>query len=158
MLNQNDLNKGFREIMDSDFPSFHGHFKTDIEAAQAWTNVFQTFYLNMMLPISGAANPNLYSSLNIFKNNLLGAIKSQSTVDQFERFVQTLHLGVCNGVNMLGIYVTTPPTSSLILRSCFSTKKSAAEIAMSLATKIFLYVSSTFSTMTTPPYTVIKWI
>lgn len=158
MLNFKDLNDGFRALMDTDYYAFKG-FKGDIrQVARDWSGVFEKFYLNMIMPIPGAANPNLYSSLKLFESGLISAINSQSVINQFEILVQNLHFGVCNGVNMTGIWVTTPPPSPLILRDCFSTSFSAAQVAQKLASKIFTWTSPTFSTMTTPPYTVMKWI
>lgn len=158
MLNSKDLNDGFRGLMDPDYFNFVG-YKTDInQVAQEWANVFKNFYLNMIMPIPGAANPNLFSALNLFKIGLISAIKTQNVINQFELLVRNLHLGVCTGVTMTGIYTTTPPTNILSLRDCFSTSFSAAQVAKLLSVKIFTWIMPTFSTLVAPPNTIIKWM
>ena len=158
MLNFNTLNTGFRELMDTDYGGFKGFSSTIPKVAHDWASVFERFYLEMILPVPGIANPNLYPSLKIFESGLLGAIQSQTVTVQLETLITTLHLGVCNGVTMLGVYATTPPPSPLILRDCFSTSFKAIQVAQMMANKIMIYVSPTFSTMVAPPFTVIKWM
>lgn len=158
MLNVKDLNDGFRGLMDSDYFDFVG-YKTDInQVAQEWTNVFEKFYSNMIMPIPGISNPNLFSSLQIFKSGLISIMTSKIFLEQFELLVQNLHFGICTGVNMTGVYITTPPTVPLRLRSCFSTSFSAAQVAKLLSTKIFSWIMPTFSTLVAPPNTIIKWM
>lgn len=156
MLNYNDLYMGFVSLMDTEAPNFKGHPSTAIEAAENWTHIFEQFYLNMVMPIPGIANANLYPSLNIFKASMLGAIQGQQVTSQFAAMVSTLHLGVCTGVNMLGIYATTPNPVPLIMNGCFQSN-SAQLTANLMATQIFTWVIPTFSIITASG-AVIKWL
>lgn len=153
MLNYLDLYNGFINIMDNT----DGYSEDLLIMSQKWTNVFQKFYMNQIMPIPGAINPNLFPSLQIFQSNLVAAIKGQVVKQQFEILVQTLHLGVCTGVTMTGIYITTPPTAPLKLQHCFNDKLSTKVIANLLATTIFLWVQTTFSTQTSSGV-IVKWI
>lgn len=153
MLNYKDLYDGFIGIMDNE----NGYSENLIQIAQQWTNVFQTFYLNQIMPISGAANPNLFPSLQIFQSSLIGIIKSQTWREQFEALVQTLHLGVCTGVTMTGIYITTPPPIPLKLQHCWNANLSRKAIANLLATTIFTWIQLTFSTQISFG-TIVKWM
>lgn len=153
MLNYNDLYSGFNKIFDNtDEYSENLMFIT-----QQWTNVFQKFYLNMVAPIPGVANPNLFTSLQLFQSGLLAAIKSQTVNIQFEILVQTLHLGVCMGVNMTGTFVTTPPPTPLKLQHCFNSQFPTKVISNMLASTIFLWIQPTFSVQTSSGVT-IKWM
>lgn len=153
MLNYQDLNKGFLNIFDN-----KGEYTENLQIiCQKWTNVFEDFYLNQIMPISGKQNPNLYPSLQIFKSSLLTLIKNQTWNLLFEKSVQNLHLGVCQGVNMTGVYTTTPPTFPLILKDCWRTDISTKELSHKLALKIFNWVSYTFSTQVSSGIT-IRWI
>ena len=58
MLNYKDLYDGFINIMDNT----NGYSENLLMVSQQWTNVFQKFYMNQIMPISGAANPNLFPS------------------------------------------------------------------------------------------------
>lgn len=153
MLNYNDLYNGFIGIMENE----SGYSENLMQVAQQWTNVFQTFYLNQIMPIPGAANPNLFPSLQIFKSSLMGVMKVQTWSEQFEVLVQILHLGVCTGVTMTGIYVTTPPPTPLKLQHCWNAKFSRKIIASMLASTIFAWIQSTFSTQTSSG-AIIKWM
>lgn len=157
MLSFSDLNIGFLELMDTNYPGFKGHKQDIMQVSQDWMLVFQKFYLNMILPIPGAANSNLMPSLQIFQQGLLGAINSQSVVQMFEQLVLNLHIGVCTGVTMTGIWATTPPPQPLILQDCFNTQFSASQVANLMANKIFTWVMTTFSTQTVTGM-VMKWM
>ena len=153
MLNYQDLYKGFIDIFDKP-----NEYTENLQVVcQRWTNVFEVFYLNQIMPILGAANSNLYPSLQIFKNNLLGIIKSQTWHIQFEVLVQNLHLGVCMGVNMTGIYTTTPPSIPLRLQHCWKSNLSTKTIASMLASTIFSWIQLTFSIQNTSG-AIIKWM
>lgn len=153
MLNYKDLYDGFIGIMDNT----DGYSENALAVAQKWTDVFQKFYTNQIMPIPGAANPNLFPSLQIFRSGLMAAMKGQIVKQQFEILVQTLHLGVCMGVTMTGIYVTTPPTAPLRLQHCFNDKLPTKAIANLLATTIFTWIQPTFSVQTASGV-VIKWM
>lgn len=153
MLNYQDLYRGFLNI----FENSKEYTENIDTVCQRWTNVFEKFYLNQMLPIPGSSNPNLYPSLQIFKNSLLGVIKSQTWNLQFEVLVQKLHLGVCTGVTMTGIYTTIPPNRPLILKHCWNCNYSSRIIANKLASNIFTWVQSTSSIQTSSGVT-IKWM
>lgn len=153
MLNYKDLYDGFIGIMDNT----NGYSENLLSVAQQWTNVFQTFYMNQILPIPGAANPNLFSSLQTFKSGLIVAMQAQIVKIQLEILVQTLHFGVCTGVTMTGMYITTPPPTQLKLKHCFNDKLSTKLIANSLAITIFTWIQSTFSIQTSSGV-IIKWM
>lgn len=153
MLNYKDLYDGFIGIMDNE----DGYSENLVQISQQWTNVFQTFYSNQIMPIPGATNPNLFPSLQIFQSSLVGVIKAQTWREQFEVLVQTLHLGICTGVTMTGIYITTPPPTPLKLQHCWNANLSRKVIANLLATTIFAWVQSTFSTQI-PSGVIIKWM
>lgn len=153
MLNYFDLYNGFIGIMDNT----EGYSENILQIAQKWTDVFQKFYMNQIMPIPGAENPNLLSSLQNFRSGLMAAIKSQTVKQQFEILVQTLHLGVCMGVTMTGIYVTTPPSTPLKLQHCFNNKFPTKVVANLLATTIFSWIQPTFSIQTLSGV-VIKWM
>lgn len=158
MLNFQTLYNGFRSLSDSDYSEFKGYKDTYLASANDWTEVFQNFYFEMVMPIPGNANPNLFTSLNIFKSQLLNAMQSQSVIQILENAIQTLHLGVCQGVDMLGIYTTTPPPTPLKLIDCFNTNLTANNISQQLALKIFTWISPTFSIMKVIPPVTIKWM
>lgn len=153
MLNYKDLYDGFIGIMDN----ANGYSENLLSIAQQWTNVFQTFYMNQILPIPGTANPNLFPSLQIFRSGLMAAMQAQTVKVQLEILIQTLHLGVCTGVTMTGIYVTTPPPTPLKLQHCFNSKFSTKVIASMLASTIFTWIQPTFSTQTSSGV-VTKWL
>lgn len=153
MLNYKDLYDGFIGIMDNT----NGYSENLLSVAQQWTNVFQIFYMNQILPIPGAVNSNLFPSLNIFRSGFMSAMKAQTLKPQFETLVQTLHLGICTGVTMTGIYVTTPPSTPLKLQHCFNDKLPTKAIANLLATTIFAWIQPTFSIQTSSG-AIIKWM
>ena len=153
MLNYKDLYDGFLNIIENT----NGYSENLLSVSQQWTDVFQKFYMNQIMPIPGASNPNLFPSLQIFRSGLVAAMQKQVVKQQFEILVQTLHLGVCTGVTMTGIYITTPPTAPLRLQHCFDSKLSIKVIANLLATTIFAWIQPTFSVQTSSGV-IIKWM
>lgn len=153
MLNYKDLYDGFINIMDN----IDGYSEDLLMVSQRWTNVFQKFYMNQIMPIPGVANPNLFLSLQMFQSGLVAAMKGQVVKQQFEILIQTLHLGVCTGVTMTGIYVTTPPTTPLKLQHCFNDKLSTKAIADLLAITIFTWIQPTFSVQISSGV-IVKWM
>lgn len=153
MLNYKDLYDGFLNIFDN-----KEEYSEDINiVVNKWIKVFENFYLNMILPISGKENCNLYASLEQFKIQLINIIKVQLWKEQFEIAIKNLHLGVGIGVTMTGIYSTIPPSSPLILKNCFNPNFSINQIANTLALKIFTWVSSTVSIQNSTGV-IIKWM
>lgn len=153
MLNYQDLYSGFLNIMDNT----ENYSEDLLFISQQWTDVFQKFYINQIMPIPGSTNPNLFSSLQIFKSGFASAIQGQIIKKQFETLVKTLHLGVCTGVTMTGAYTTTPPPTPLKLQHCFNDKLSTKAIANLLAITIFIWVQSTFSVQNSSGV-IVKWI
>ena len=153
MLNYKDLYDGVIGIMDNT----EGYSENLSYIAQQWTDVFQKFYINQIMPIPGSSNPNLFSSLQVFRSGFMAAIQGQIIKQQFEILVQTLHLGICTGVTMTGIYITTPPTVPLKLQHCFNDKSSTKVIANKLAITIFTWIQPTFSIQNSSGI-IIKWI
>ena len=62
MLNYKDLYDGFLNIIENT----NGYSENLLSVSQQWTDVFQKFYMNQIMPIPGASNPNLFPSLKIF--------------------------------------------------------------------------------------------
>lgn len=153
MLNSQILYNGFLNILNN----FDDFSEDLIIVSNKWANVFQNFYINQILPIPGVSNPNLFPSLEIFKSNFIAACKIHNLHIQFENIVQILHLGICTGVTMTGLYTTTPPTIPLKLQKCFNSNFKTTLIANMLSLNIFLWVQQTFSIQNSSG-TIVKWL
>ena len=90
-------------------------------------------------------------------DNLFVDCKIQVLKEQFEILVQTLHLGICTGVTMTGLYATTPPPAPLKLQHCFNSNFPTKVIANLLAMQIFIWVQTTFSVQTASG-AIVKWV
>lgn len=153
MLSYQVLYNGFFEVIQNT-----NKYSEDLQyVSQRYENIFKNFYLQQAMPISGLANPNLFSSLQNFKLGLISSMKSQSIKTQLEILVRDLHLGICTGVNMLGVYSTVPPSVPLRLESCLNPDYSIQMVSNLLASSIFNWVLLTYSIHNISG-AIVKWV